>query len=346
MVRGLLLASLGGVLVGLVAWSASSAVDHLDRTGGGPVPHSSAVVSRATTPSGNRSASHGQGMSSVPAQLAISNAPHAATAPGETEQEARDEWPYLAPRWDAGILNVGSCRGNADCPPRHGCLVNPRTHLQECMPEECEEDAHCFEGFVCRYANVGTGGERIRRCLPAGERMEGEPCAYRQLTRDTACAEGLECNYGRCGRPCNLERPACPTGYQCARDSAVGPSSCVPSCEEGTCPDGQRCDDLFAPLRLCVEPLGDDCAAKGCPLGQVCDRTLRIRSHGEPQVLSQCRTPCGADAGTCAEGSVCTDTTGGFCARRCAPRSETSTCAEDERCTPLDEGYTAWACER
>lgn len=340
---------LGAAFAGLLAWSVNP---HLADRGDSPRPAQASAPARRHADTRPLSSAHGMVAStawwSVPSEAAARSSAGAvvsASSPRETPEED-DDWPYLSPTWDGGVLVVGACHGDAECPPKHACLVNGKTHLRECLPEECEEDAHCFEGYVCRYANTGSTGKRIRRCLPAGRRAEGELCFPLQHARGNACAEGLDCNYGRCGRPCNLEHPSCPVGYQCARDSAVGPASCVPSCEDGSCGAGQVCDSLFAPLRMCVEPLGEDCAANGCPPGQACDRRLKIRSNGAPQVLSQCRTPCGADAGTCAEDFVCTDTTGGFCARRCDPRSETSTCAENERCTPLDEGYTAWACER
>ena len=98
-------------------------------------------------------------------------------------------------------------RTDSDCPADHGCVANRETRRFECMSSDCEEDVHCFPGFVCRAATLGNTGRVIRRCTPDGVRLEGETCDRGYISRAGSCREGLRCVGGRCAGPCRLDDP-------------------------------------------------------------------------------------------------------------------------------------------
>jgi hypothetical protein len=142
--------------------------------------------------------------------------------------------------FDGGSYRCGDCTTTSDCPAGQGCVINYGKGLFECVPIECEEDAHCFPGDVCRIAAGGPPGPVIRRCLLAGQRAEGETCSRLPATPMEACQEGLLCVNHLCGRPCIPGAPeGCPEGLECLESSSG--SACLPDCRKTGCSAERRC---------------------------------------------------------------------------------------------------------
>ncbi len=115
----------------------------------------------------------------VDAQESGEAAPGFSRPPLSVSEIAADGIPVEGLRctYDGGTFTCGGCRTDGDCPAGQGCVANRETRRFECMASECEEDTHCFPGFVCRRVGGGsTGPTLIRRCVPEGVRQEGEHC--------------------------------------------------------------------------------------------------------------------------------------------------------------------------
>jgi hypothetical protein len=219
-------------------------------------------------------------------------------------------------------FSCGSCRTSSDCPPGRGCVANRETRRFECMDSECEEDMHCFPGFVCRRADTVSSDLVIRRCVPEGRRREGEPCDAGHLSAFGSCREGLRCIRQVCAAPCALERPgSCPEGHLCT-DSPDGPG-CVPDCRRLGCPEEQECTRMRGESYQCLVSSRGDCNERPCAEGERCNvRQSRGRAGFWCAAICDPLVP-----DSCPAGQVCG--MGG---------ANVSTCFQ--RCDPLD----AWAC--
>ena len=232
------------------------------------------------------------------------------------------------------------CLLDSNCPARHGCLLNPDTRFRECLPSECEADAHCFPGFSCRVLNDGTSGPPVRRCIPAGARGRGEPCSVFEPTRETSCRDGLVCLFFVCGVRCEPGADSgCSTDESCVPSQQGEGATCLTSCLKTGCADGLSCVKLGA-MSKCSKTHGTDCTRTPCAAGKTCD----VDSQ-EDLVRFECRTACSSvTASGCPAGEVCGAGVGGasYCYPACEPKQ--SGCAEPTRCRPVNEDGTLFGC--
>jgi hypothetical protein len=242
--------------------------------------------------------------------------------------------------YDGGVFHCGDCRLDSDCPAGKGCIANRETRRFECMESECEEDAHCFPGFVCRSASRGSTGPIIRRCMPVGQRREGEPCDSSFVSTAGACQEGLICHRAVCSAPCRLEDAAsCPQGYAC--EEAENGAACFPDCRVRGCPGGQQCKRLNNGDVQCLEQVHGECPETPCAEGERCNMRV-LRGRGVFWCARLCN-PLRADS--CPADQICGVGGGEFstCYRRCDPM-DLDSCGEGERCTTISEDMLQWGC--
>ncbi|PTL75839.1 hypothetical protein DAT35_53225 [Vitiosangium sp. GDMCC 1.1324] len=269
--------------------------------------------------------------------------PLASMPSAPSEELAPDGLPSSGLRctYDGGSLQCGGCRTDGDCPAGKGCVANRQTRRFECMASECEEDTHCFPGSVCRRVNLGTtGSATIRRCVPEGQRREGEHCDTLPISPAGTCREGLVCVQGVCGVPCRLEDPSsCPAGSSC-QDSLDGPG-CYPDCRALGCPEGQSCKRLASEGYQCLASVRGDCPESPCGEGERCNMRL-FRGHGVFWCARLCNPlvadSCPADH-VCGAGSATVST----CYRKCDP-VEPRSCGEGWSCVSVSEDMTQWGC--
>lgn len=279
----------------------------------------------------------------VQAQASSQSPPFVSRPPTPSRELAPDGIPVSGLRCthDGGALDCGGCRTDGDCPAGQGCVANRRTRRMECMASECEADVHCFPGSVCRRVNTGTTGSAIiRRCVPEGERREGEHCDTVPISPAGSCREGLVCLAGICGIPCQEDDPSsCPGGYSC-RDSRNG-AGCYPDCRKLGCPEGQRCK-LFADGEAqCLVSVRGDCPESPCGEGERCNMRLD-RGHGVFWCARVCN-PLMADS--CPSGHVCGmgSATVSTCYRACEPM-DLDACGEGWTCASVSEDMRQWGC--
>lgn len=214
----------------------------------------------------------------------------------------------------------------------------------ECKASECEEDAHCFPGFVCRAANTGATGPVIRRCAPVGQRRQGEPCDFTHTSRASSCGEGLLCILQLCTVPCKLgDAAGCPAGYACTE--GLNGTGCYPDCRALGCPSGQQCRHIEDSIYQCLVAAQGDCREPGheCPAGQHCNMRLS-RGRGAFWCAPVC-DPLRADS--CPDGQVCgtgSDTVS-TCFRKCDP-GQLESCGEGWKCSTVSEDLTLSGCVR
>ena len=262
--------------------------------------------------------------------------------PSVTDEHAPDGLPVSAIRCTRTPqgLDCGSCRIDGDCPPGQGCVANRETRRFECQASECEQDAHCFPGAVCRPVNTGATGSVIQRCLPEGLRQEGEPCDTVPISAAASCREGLRCVNQVCSTACRLEEPAsCPSGLVCT-DSLNGPG-CFPDCQRLGCPEGQRCTRVRDQRYQCLVESQGDCRDNPCPDGERCN--LRM-SRG--RAVFWCAKLCDAlHPESCPAEQVCGvgSPTVSTCFRKCDPMRADS-CGPGWTCSTVSEDMTVFGC--
>lgn len=202
-----------------------------------------------------------------------------------------------------------SCIKHEECEPPLSCVWDVRVRARRCLGNECDSDADCQLGFVCRATE--TEGRSVPLCFVQGVRKEGELCERNPLKSNEACEGDLLCNYRFCGRRCRLEDPAsCPEHSACVKDGVLEPS-CVPSCLRDGCLGGKRCFQIDGELSVCGVLGGDtDCEAHPCPSGEQCGKNI---ADLPDRVYMVCFRPCDANR-PCPPGSFCSD---GACVEEC-----------------------------
>ena len=228
------------------------------------------------------------------------------------------------------------CRTPADCRSPLKCAYDARADEHRCLGPECETDAQCDPGYLCRTIPA-LETETLRLCLPEGVRDEGETCEQFPLRKEAACRPGLRCAAWYCGRPCRPEAPvSCPQGQVCF-DDLEGPA-CVPSCLDAGCPAGQRCVQLQGAFSVCGKLLGEDCEKTPCPEGQECITWIAGRTG---IVRTICERRCNEQR-ACSADSICVQ---GYCKRSCNPE-QANTCGPQERCKLGSRLPPLWVCDR
>lgn len=125
-----------------------------------------------------------------------------------------------------GCLNLGGagfrcyeyCTKKLHCPPASDCTLlrgrnfgvcklTPETYRdQRCdlLAQDCKEGQGCYL----------TGLVDFPICAPAGDGVQGEPCAG-----GGGCAKGYVCDGNRCARLCGTgeREPGCDEGYECKK---------------------------------------------------------------------------------------------------------------------------------
>lgn len=262
--------------------------------------------------------------------------------PPEEERSPSDGLPATGMRCsvDGDGFKCGACRTDSDCPAGSGCVANRETRRFECLESECEEDAHCFPGLVCRPVTTGATGPVIRRCVASGARREGESCDGLYISPAGACQEGLTCHRGTCSRPCRLGEPtSCPEGFSC-EEGTNGPA-CFPDCRARGCPSGQQCKRLGDTDYQCLSEVKGECPEKPCGTGERCNLRLS-RGRGVFWCAALC-DPLRADS--CPANQVCGmgSATASTCYRRCDPMAPDA-CGPGWQCTTVTEDMTQWGC--
>lgn len=218
------------------------------------------------------------------------------------------------------------CEKSSDCESPLQCLR--RWDIAICTDSECMTDVQCREDEACQEFETDDHGPRVRACITQGRKREGERCKSLPSNRAEACEPGLRCFEGWCGRPCRRDVPMrCPQGFFCAEDAAV----CLPTCEGGTCPEGQQCVRLNNRQgdqngSTCVVVHGDNCQQSACPEGLLCQVFDVPRRPGEAWM--GCRQRCGEGRPACAQGLLCRY---GYCRQPCDPQASGG-CGSGEKC--------------
>jgi hypothetical protein len=266
----------------------------------------------------------------------------AALLPLTSEERAADGLPVTGMRCtrEGAGFSCGSCRTDGDCPVGQGCVANRDTRQFECQASECEEDAHCFPGTVCRAVTTGATGRVVRRCAAEGLRAEGEPCDALPVSPMGSCREGLRCVDQLCTAPCSLDAPAsCGEGAVC-RQGLDGPG-CFPDCLQRGCAEGQRCTSVREGEHQCLLAVQGDCRQTPCAQGERCN--LRM-SRG--RATFWCARVCdSALPDTCGAGSVCGmgSDTASTCFQACDPLEPTA-CAPGWSCSTVTEDMSVFGC--
>jgi hypothetical protein len=281
----------------------------------------------------------------VPASFATHvPTPEMTRLPRESAKLESDGFPASAMRctFDSGVMTCGSCRTDGDCPAGQGCVANRETRRFECMSSDCEEDANCFPGLVCRAVTNGASGIAIRRCTPEGVRREGEMCDLGYVSPDTACQEGLRCISMVCAVACRLDDPSsCPSSYLC-KEGRDGPG-CVPDCRQLGCLQGQQCKRIGGTTYQCLRSVVGTCPETPCAENERCVSNL-LQGRGSFWCARSCN-PLFPDS--CPSDHVCgrASPTTSACFRGCDPR-DLDSCGKGWTCTTVSEDMTLWGCKQ
>jgi hypothetical protein len=242
-----------------------------------------------------------------------------------------------------GGVNCGACIGDTDCPPGQVCLVDVSTERTVCRPSDCATDRDCGTDAVCRVVNDTNLARPVRRCIDLGRQKLGESCRRAHTVSEDGCARGLICLLGTCVATCEPDGgTGCPAGSGCMPgDDGF---ACTPSCQDKTCPSGQKCIRVPNGLSWCAEQHGDNCFAdKPCPEGQRC-----ISSREGTKMSFSCETVCNPlDPATCPTGSVCGIgvASTSICFKRCKP-TDPASCPDGLVCSTVSEDTSVWGCRK
>jgi hypothetical protein len=215
------------------------------------------------------------------------------------------------------------CFKHRDCEPPLSCVLDIRIPGRRCLGHECDSNADCQLGFVCRA--VETDGRAVRLCLVEGIKKVGELCEGFPLKPKNACEGELLCNHQFCGQRCRLDDPdSCPEYFTCLQNRTLDPS-CVPSCLRGGCPGGKRCFQFEGDFSVCGVLDGDtDCEANPCPPDMKCSKGVHTITH---EVYMGCVRPCD-ESHPCPRGSFCPH---GICREECDAKVRGS-CGPNRTC--------------
>lgn len=280
----------------------------------------------------------------MPESSSSSSLPPSASVrlPPAHQEIAADGLPANAMRcsFDGGVMHCGDCRLNSDCPAGKGCVANRQTRRLECMESDCEEDMHCFPGFVCRQSSREETGPIIRRCTPVGQRRLGESCDNSFVSTSGACQEGLLCHRGVCSLPCRLgDATSCPEGQRC--EEGDDGAACFSDCRDQGCPAGQRCKHLSGGDYECLAEVHGECPEIPCAEGERCNKRV-MRGRGVFWCARRCN-PLLPES--CPPDQLCGHAGGteSTCYRRCDPQ-DLDSCGEGARCSTVAEDMSLWGC--
>jgi hypothetical protein len=230
------------------------------------------------------------------------------------------------------------CHKGSDCEAPLGCLHDRRTRTRYCIDSECTANEQCPEGQTCQALPTLDEGPLVRYCIPLGLRQEGEECFRPPSDKEYACGAGLVCAgmEGWCGRPCSAEAAPCLQGFFCAD---VAPQAvCLPTCEKGGCPAGQKCVLYKEGVSRCAIVYGTNCQQSPCSEGRACEVFDVARQPDK--VWMECVRNCGEGSLACPAGLACDVTR---CRVTCDPQVP-SICGEGYRCEK-SKPDSPWVCQ-
>ena len=194
-----------------------------------------------------------------------------------------------------------ACQKPEDCELPLACFFNSRHRQHYCTDSTCLTDSQCPNGFTCRVLALKREGPYLRMCTLIGMRKEGASCQLHPETPREGCEQGLMCQCW-CGRPCQLDEPtSCPSGFFCGK--GLNGASCLPTCDDQSCPEGQRCVRISERTSVCAHLHGEDCQRTACPEPQRC--RVDYVPHRPGEIWMGCSTRCGENAPSCPDGRVC-----------------------------------------
>ncbi|WAS86423.1 MULTISPECIES: hypothetical protein [unclassified Corallococcus] len=232
-----------------------------------------------------------------------------------------------------------TCSKQTDCEAPLVCYRDVRFR-RYCTDSACTTDSQCPEGQRCTSLPVlSAGGVLVRLCALVGIRQEGEPCLETAFDATSACRAESECvgRDGYCARACTPGQPGtCSEGFFCA-DVKPKPS-CLPTCEERGCPQGERCVPFEEGTSICASIHGPNCLDTPCPDGRKCEWISHPEFPGK--VWAECVHRCSETNPTCGEGQVCDRY---HCLQACDP-DEPNPCDEGFHCDRRGEKLP-WSCQ-
>ncbi|OJT25762.1 hypothetical protein BO221_07875 [Archangium sp. Cb G35] len=116
---------------------------------------------------------------------------------------------------------------------------------------------------------------------------------------------GFRCNAGWCGRSCQPDEPtSCPQGFFC-REGIDG-HSCLPTCEETGCSNGQECVSLGEGISVCAVVRGNNCQKVPCSEGGLCSVWPPRYEDSRLELKMACsRVSCSDGGPACPPGTSC-----------------------------------------
>ncbi|MEN9798942.1 MAG: hypothetical protein RL653_2638 [Pseudomonadota bacterium] len=217
---------------------------------------------------------------------------------------------------------VQTCRlGTGDCRAGYACVFVAQGYPALCL-SACASDADCNGGqptgeYLCRPCdglclNRQNGASSVGApCVATADCGTGQVCV--KLTAGDATA-------GICSQTCADACSSCPSGTACHPLGVDGTPWCLPECQVGSCPSGQRCA-LLATGRACVPactfqeecPLGTACIGGECVDPDQLDGGCALcngRDAGNPNPVGGGRRDAGTGSGS-AGSCGCTGAPGG-----------------------------------
>jgi hypothetical protein len=185
---------------------------------------------------------------------------------------------------DAGVCDT--CLSDLDCSAGVLCVETPGAQLGACK-EYCSRDSECGAGLFCDPHDtcrprcdpgyicappypICDENDRVGRNGKSNSAGDGGQVWCYGCLDSSQCADGLGCdpNLNDC-LPCTS------SAYCVAGDVCLADGSCHPTCDAGSCPDGEFCDgfDLAGNgPNVCYQCI----TAADCPYPQGCDHLTHL----------------------------------------------------------------------
>jgi hypothetical protein len=194
---------------------------------------------------------------------------------------------------DGGITTVAvdaSAPGPQSCAAPSTCAPGYTCGADGyCDIGSCEVTG-CVSGYVCELENATLQCvQPVTVNVPDAGAIDSGSVACQSSSDCTSNVSGALCLDGQCVAPANqcFDSSQCPGGDECVA------GACTPTCSGGaSCPTGYSCTNLDAGAAVCTgNPTPCEANPGVCASGTVCSQ-------------NHCVAPCGA-GGACAVGSEC-----------------------------------------